>query len=85
MERLTERNKNGCAMAACWGGSWEYNYCCEVGGFSECDGIDDIIDRLAAIEDIAIMQQKYQCLYDTHKLSKKPCVNCASHFETNTD
>ena len=38
-----------------------------------------------AMRDAAIMQQKYQRLYDTHKLSKKPCVNCASHFETNTD
>ena len=52
MDRLTERNKNGCAMAACCGKACEFNYCCEVGGFSECKGMDDIIDRLASIEDI---------------------------------
>lgn len=52
MERLTERNKNGLAMAACCGKACEYNYCCEVGGFSDCKGIDDIIDRLADIEDV---------------------------------
>lgn len=52
MERLTERNKSGRAMAACCGKACEYNYCCEVGGFSDCKGIDDIIDRLADIEDI---------------------------------
>lgn len=52
MERLTERNKSNCAMAACCGKACEYNYCCEVGGFSECKGMDDIIDRLADLEDI---------------------------------
>lgn len=52
MERLTERNKNGFAMAACCGKECEYNYVCEVGGFGECRGMDDIIDRLADIEDI---------------------------------
>lgn len=52
MKRLTERNKNSLAMAACCGKSCEYNYVCEVGGFGECRGIDDIIDRLADIEDI---------------------------------
>lgn len=52
MERLTERNKNGLAMAACCGKACEYNYVCEVGGFGECRGMDDIIDRLADIEDI---------------------------------
>lgn len=52
MKRLTERNKGGWAMAACCGKACEYNYCCETGGFSECKGIDDIIDRLAEIEDI---------------------------------
>lgn len=52
MERLTERNKNGLAMAACCGKECEYNYVCEVGGFGECRGMDDIIDRLADIEDI---------------------------------
>lgn len=52
MKRLTERNKNGLAMAACCGKACEYNYVCEVGGFGECRGMDDIIDRLADIEDI---------------------------------
>lgn len=52
MERLTERNKNSLAMAACCGKACEYNYVCEVGGFGECRGMDDIIDRLADIEDI---------------------------------
>ncbi len=52
MERLTERNKNGLSMAACCGKACEYNYVCEVGGFGECRGMDDIIDRLADIEDI---------------------------------
>lgn len=52
MERLTERNKNSLAMAACCGKECEYNYVCEVGGFGECRGMDDIIDRLADIEDI---------------------------------
>ena len=52
MERLTERNKNGLAMAACCGKECEYNYVCEVGGFGECRGMDDIIDRLTDIEDI---------------------------------
>lgn len=52
MERLTERNKNGLAMAACCEKECEYNFVCEVGGFGECRGMDDIIDRLADIEDI---------------------------------
>lgn len=39
-------------MAACCGKACEYNYVCEVGGFGECKGMDDIIDRLASIEDI---------------------------------
>lgn len=52
MERLTERNKNSLAMAACCGKACEYNYVCEVGGFGECRRMDDIIDRLADIEDI---------------------------------
>lgn len=52
MERLTERNKNSFAMAACCGKDCEYNYVCEVGGFGECRGMDDIIARLADIEDI---------------------------------
>lgn len=52
VERLTERNKNGLSMAACCGKACEYNYVCEVGGFGECRGMDDIIDRLADIEDI---------------------------------
>lgn len=52
MKRLTERNKNGTAMAACCGENCKYNFCCENGGFAECGDMDDIIDRLAAIEDI---------------------------------
>lgn len=54
MERLTERDKNGTAMAVCCGSECEYNYCCEASGFSECRGIDDIIDRLAAYEDTGL-------------------------------
>lgn len=52
MKRLTERNKNGTAMAACCGENCKYNFCCENGGFAECGDMDDIIDRLATIEDI---------------------------------
>lgn len=54
MERLTERDKNGTAMAVCCGSECEYNYCCEASGFYECRGIDDIIDRLAAYEDTGL-------------------------------
>lgn len=54
MERLTERDKNGTAMAVCCGSECEYNYCCEASGFSECRGIDDIIDRLAAYEETGL-------------------------------
>lgn len=39
-------------MATCCGKECEYNYVCEDGGIGECRGMDDIIDRLAAIEDI---------------------------------
>lgn len=52
MKRLTERNKNRTAMAVCCGENCKLNFCCENGGFVECGDIDDIIDRLAAIEDI---------------------------------
>ena len=52
MERLTERDTNGTAMAACCGENCKHNFCCESGGFAECGDMDDIIDRLAAIEDI---------------------------------
>ena len=52
MERLTERDTNGTAMAVCCGENCKRNFCCENGGFAECGDIDDIIDRLAAIEDI---------------------------------
>lgn len=54
MERLTERNKNGLAMAACCAEACEYNYVCEVGGVGECRGMDDIIDRLAAYEETGL-------------------------------
>jgi len=54
MERLTERDKNGTYMAACCGSECKYNYCCEAGGFSECRGMDDIIDRLAAYEETGL-------------------------------
>lgn len=65
MERLTERAKDGTAMAACCGSECKYNYCCcEIGGFSECGGMDNIIDRLAAIEDILGDE------YDLDELSK---------------
>ena len=52
MKRLTERGTNGTAMAACCGENCKYNFCCENSGFAECGDMDDIIDRLAAIEDI---------------------------------
>lgn len=52
MKRLTERDTNGTAMAACCGENCKHNFCCENGGFAECGDMDDIIDRLAAIEDI---------------------------------
>ena len=52
MKRLTERDTNGTAMAACCGENCKHNFCCESGGFAECRDMDDIIDRLAAIEDI---------------------------------
>ena len=54
MERLTERDKNGTAMAACCGENCKHNYCCENGGFAECVDMDDIIDRLAAYEDTGL-------------------------------
>lgn len=54
MERLTARDKNGLAMAACCEKECEYNYVCEFGGFGECRGMDDIIDRLAAYEDTGL-------------------------------
>lgn len=52
MKRLTERGTNGTAMAACCGENCKYNFCCENSRFAECGDMDDIIDRLAAIEDI---------------------------------
>lgn len=52
VDRLTEHNKNSLAMADCCGKACENNYVCEVGGFGECRGMDDIIDRLSDIEDI---------------------------------
>ena len=52
MKRLTERDKNGTAMAACCGENCKYNFCCVNGRFGDCGDMDDIIDRLAAIEDI---------------------------------
>ena len=39
-------------MAVCCGKNCKHNFCCENGGFAECGDMDDIIDRLAAIEDI---------------------------------
>lgn len=52
MERLTERDRHGFAMAACCGQACEYGNVCETEGIGECRGIDGIIDRLAEIEDI---------------------------------
>lgn len=52
MKRLTERDKNGTAMAVCCGENCKHNFCCENGDFAECGDMDDIIDRFAAIEDI---------------------------------
>ena len=79
MEQLTERDKNGTAMAACCGSECKYNYCCsEAGGFSECRGMDDIIDRLAAIEDILGDE------YDMDRLRElvendKSCYTCKNY------
>lgn len=46
MKRLTERDINGTAMAACCGENCSHNFCCENGGYAECGDMDDIIDRL---------------------------------------
>lgn len=54
MKRLTERDKNGTAMAACCGENCKYNFCCENSGFAECGDMDDIIDRLSAYEDTGL-------------------------------
>lgn len=54
MKRLTERDTNGTAMAACCGENCKHNFCCENGGFAECGDMDDIIDRLAAYEDTGL-------------------------------
>ena len=66
MERLTEKNESGCAMAACCGEACEYNYVCEVGGFGECKGMDDIIDRLAAYEDTGLEPQEITRIVDEY-------------------
>ena len=54
MKRLTERDINGTAMAACCGENCSHNFCCENGGYAECGDMDDIIDRLAAYEDTGL-------------------------------
>ena len=36
MKRLTERDINGTAMAACCGENCSHNFCCENGGYAEC-------------------------------------------------
>lgn len=54
MKRLTERDTNGTAMAACCGENCSHNFCCENGGYAECGDMDDIIDRLAAYEDTGL-------------------------------
>ena len=77
MERLTERDKTGTAMAACCGSECKYNYCCEIGGFSECGGMDNIIDRLAAIEDILGDD------YDLDRLT--PCTFCQFNPPSSSD
>lgn len=62
MERLTARDKNGLAMAACCEKECEYNYVCEFGGFGECRGMDDIIDRLAAYEETGVEPEEIAAL-----------------------
>lgn len=52
MKRLTERNKSGVPMAICCGDNCEYNYCCIEGNVGDCNGLEEIIKRLADIEDI---------------------------------
>lgn len=70
MERLTERDKNGTAMAVCCGSECEYNYCCEASGFSECRGIDAIIDRLAAYEDTGLESDDITGIFDDAAIMK---------------
>lgn len=70
MERLTERDKNGTAMAVCCGSECEYNYCCEASGFYECRGIDDIIDRLAAYEDTGLEPEALTRVFNEEAILK---------------
>lgn len=39
-------------MAICCGDNCEYNYCCIEGNVGDCNGLEEIIKRLADIEDI---------------------------------
>ena len=71
MKRLTERDTNGTAMAVCCGENCKRNFCCENGGFAECGDIDDIIDRLAAIEDILGEEYELEQLKEAVKLIDK--------------
>lgn len=73
MERLTERDKTGTAMAVCCGSECKYNYCCEIGGFSECGGMDSIIDRLAAYEETGLEPEEIISATDMAKIA------CALH------
>lgn len=52
MKRLTERNDAGDAMAICCGNHCKNGFACMKSGFQECSDIDEIISRLADIEDI---------------------------------
>lgn len=67
MKRLTERDKNGTAMAACCGENCKHNFCCENGGFAECGDMDDIIDRLAAYEDTGLEPEEIEKAMDIVK------------------
>lgn len=52
MERLTERDTSGNAMAICCGENCKHNYYCIDNDFAECTDLEEIIQRLAVIEDI---------------------------------
>ena len=73
MKRLTERDTNGTAMAACCGENCKHNFCCENGGFAECGDIDDIIDRLAAYEDTGLEPEEIDLMAKQRDLYVDAC------------
>lgn len=66
MKRLTERDTNGTAMAACCGENCKHNFCCENGGFAECGDMDDCIRRIEFIGRNPVLEQN---TYEYHPLS----------------